>query len=274
MTGPAGDPRIDEVPVWYHTLDLGQGRVTPGWFDLRGVVDRFPWPDVAGKRCLDIGTYDGFLAFELERRGAAEVVATDVPDHADWDWLPREARDGAAQLAAVAGRKGRGFEVARELLGSGVRREWCNVYDLSPERLGTFDVVVCGALLLHLRDPLRALAAIRSVTTGELVSIEQVDVATTVSHPRRPVTFVRGRRGQWQIPNAAAHRRWVTVAGFDVVAATRLAEPFGPSHPDPAPRSGPAGARAVAADARQRLAFGGPGIPVQAVRAVPSPDAD
>ena len=37
-----------------------------------------PWPDVRGKRCLDVGTYDGFLAFELERRGAASVVATDI----------------------------------------------------------------------------------------------------------------------------------------------------------------------------------------------------
>ena len=61
---------LDAVPLWYHTLELPGGIVTPGWFDLRGVVDRLPWPDVRGKRCLDVGTYDGFYAFELERRGA------------------------------------------------------------------------------------------------------------------------------------------------------------------------------------------------------------
>ena len=275
MSATAGGPHVDDVPVWYHTLDLGQGRITPGWFDLRSVVDRFPWPDVAGRRCLDIGTYDWFLAFELERRGAAEVVATDVADHGDWDWLPRERRDGVAQLAATAGRKGQGFEVARELLGSRVRREWCSVYELSPDRLGTFDVVVCGALLLHLRDPLRALAAIRSVTTGQVLSVEQVDVTTTLLHPRRPVTFVRGQRGQWQIPNAAGHRHMLGIAGFDVGAATRLVEPFGPAHPDPASATSPLRRlRTAAAHLRQRLAFGGPGIPVQAVRATPSPDAE
>jgi 2-polyprenyl-3-methyl-5-hydroxy-6-metoxy-1,4-benzoquinol methylase len=34
-----------------------------------------------------------------------------------------------------------------------------SVYDLSPERVGRFDVVVCGSLLLHMRDPARALEA-------------------------------------------------------------------------------------------------------------------
>lgn len=67
-------------------MELAPGVVTSGWFDLRPIVDRMPWPDVRGKRCLDIGTYDGFLAFELERRGAAEVVCTDVDDHRGWDW--------------------------------------------------------------------------------------------------------------------------------------------------------------------------------------------
>ena len=79
---------LDEVranPVWYHTIDLAPGVVTPGWFDLRPVVERMPWPSVAGKRCLDVGTYDGFLAFEMERRGAAEVVAVDLDDHDQWD---------------------------------------------------------------------------------------------------------------------------------------------------------------------------------------------
>ena len=73
-----------------------------------------------GKRCLDVATYDGFLAFEMERRGAAEVVATDILDHEDWDWLPRERAGGLAYLKQEAGTKGRGFEIAAEALGSSV----------------------------------------------------------------------------------------------------------------------------------------------------------
>src|SRR4051794_19182475 len=77
---------IAKNQLWYHCIDVAPGVTTPGWFDLRPIVDRMPWPDVRGKRCLDVGTYDGFLAFELEKRGAAEVICTDISDHNQWDW--------------------------------------------------------------------------------------------------------------------------------------------------------------------------------------------
>ena len=80
---------VADVPLWYHTFEVAPGVTTPGWFDLRPIVAKLPWPDVRGKRCLDLGTYDGFLAFEMERRGAHEVVAADVADHELWDWPVR-----------------------------------------------------------------------------------------------------------------------------------------------------------------------------------------
>jgi tRNA (mo5U34)-methyltransferase len=173
--------RIDSNPLWYHTMDL-HGVVTDGWFDLRSVVGRLPWPDVAGKRCLDVGTFDGFLAFELERRGAAEVVCTDVPSHADWDHLPLERANALAFWDEHGGEKGAGFAIAKDVLGSSVQREWVNIYELSPERLGTFDVVVCGTLLLHLRRPFDAIEAVASVCRGEFLSCEQIDPLLTITH--------------------------------------------------------------------------------------------
>ena len=226
---------VDGNPVWYHTLDLPGGVVTPGWFDLRAVAQRLPWPDVRGKRCLDVGTYDGFFAFELERRGAAEVVAVDVPDHADWDWPPDVRAQGPVRLAELAGpEKGRGFEIARAALGSSVEKVAMTIYELDPERLGTFDVVVCGSLLLHLRDPLRALEAIRGVCGGVLLSSEEIDLALSLRHPRRPVARINGSGdlAQWWVPNVAGHRRMVFAAGFRIVAAMRpYSDPFGVSHP-------------------------------------------
>jgi len=65
---------------WYHTLELAPGVVTPGGFDLRDMPDKVGLPaSLGGQRCLDVGTFDGFWAFELERRGASEVLALDVP---------------------------------------------------------------------------------------------------------------------------------------------------------------------------------------------------
>ena len=59
---------------------------------------------------------------------------------------------------------GTGFGIAHRALGSRVRREIVDVYDLSPERFGTFDLVMCSDLLLHLTNPIRALQRVRSVT--------------------------------------------------------------------------------------------------------------
>ena len=73
----------DVLPMfdWWHTIEVAAGVVTPGGWDLRATAGRLPWPVVlAGMRCLDLGTMDGFWACELEHRGAAEVVAIDVLD--------------------------------------------------------------------------------------------------------------------------------------------------------------------------------------------------
>ncbi len=262
--------RIEDVPLWYHTLELPGGMTTPGWFDLRGQALRLPWPDLRGKRCLDVGTYDGFYAFELERRGAAEVVATDIPDHEDWDWPASMRLVGGQALAALAGEKGRGFEVAHAALGSRVRKRTLNVYDLSPEAIGTFDVVVCGSMLLHLRDPVRALEAIRSVCSAWLLSIDAVSLKLSVLHPRRPTAelAIDDRRCQWWTANAAGHRRMIEMAGFEVTTSLRpFCEPFGAGHP--ARRRGERDLRSRGVHLAQRVLTGNEGVPHAALLARP-----
>ncbi|MEJ7582536.1 MAG: methyltransferase domain-containing protein [Acidimicrobiales bacterium] len=254
---------VDENPVWYHTLELAPGLETPGWFDLRPIADHLPWPDLRGKRCLDVATYDGFLAFEMERRGAAEVVATDISSHEDWDWLPRERADGLRYLDQEAGTKGRGFEIAAQALGSSVDRQFVNVYDLRPDRVGVFDVVVCGSLLLHLRDPFRALHAIRGVCDGVFLSAETIDLWLGLVHRRRAVLHLEAETGRWLIPNAMGHRRMLEAAGFDVMRSVRsFALPFGAGHP-------PVGQARIDRAKRKLRTFtiGGAGVPMSALLA-------
>jgi tRNA (mo5U34)-methyltransferase len=256
---------VEQVPLWYHTIEVAPGVVTPGWFDLRPIVEKMPWPDVRGKRCLDVGTFDGFLAFELERRGASAVVATDIGSHDDWDLPWRQRRRGPQRLVEHYGeQKDLGFRTAKRLLGSSVERVEVNVYDLDPAALGEFDVVVCGSLMLHLRDPIRALQAIRRVAGGQFVSAEQVDLPRSLLQPGRPTLRLDGMSdlAQWFIPNTAGHVRMVEAAGFELSRTTRpYCIPFGEAHP---PRSGP---RAWALGAGRRMTTGGDGVPTQALLA-------
>ena len=203
--------RVRELEPWYHTLDLGDGLITDGMFDLRPFVDRYGLPDLTGKRVLDVGTFDGFWAFEFERRGA-EVTSIDVDRIQDLDWPPR--------LRPAEDRpRGETFEVSRGALGSSVERIACSIYEATPERLGgAFDLVFCGSVLIHLRDPMLALERMAGLCRGQLVLAEE--------HSRRlaPFRFVRGVefRGDspwstWWIPTAQTLLRMVQTDGFDDV---------------------------------------------------------
>ena len=217
---------------WYHTIELAPGVVTPGWFDTRRIAPTLPFPSsLAGLRCLDVATFDGFWAFEMERRGAAETVAIDVLDPLRWDW---PVNCEAATVEAIAQRQpGLGFELAREALGSSVERVETSVYDLDPEVVGTFDFVYVGSLLIHLRDPVRALERVRSVCRGQMLLVDNIDLALTVRSRHRPIAALDGvGRPWWWRLNLAALVRAAEVAGFRLVREPqRVWMPPGPGHP-------------------------------------------
>ena len=132
------------IEHWYHQIELAPGLVTPGTHpspEILAQLDRLGLPRQArGLRVLDIGCRDGFYAFEMERRGA-EVLGIDY----------------AAPHVT-------GFAVASQILGSRVEYTVENVYNLAPEKHGTFDLVLFLGVLYHLRNPLLALDRIRGVT--------------------------------------------------------------------------------------------------------------
>jgi tRNA (mo5U34)-methyltransferase len=128
---------------WWHSFELPDGTRIDGVCDLAGLKDRiaqFPIPaDLRGKRVLDIGTWDGWFAFEMERRGA-EVVAAD-------NWDNPLFREMHARLA------------------SRVDYRQADMYDMTPDRLGRFDIVLFMGVLYHLKHPLLALERVCALTT-------------------------------------------------------------------------------------------------------------
>jgi tRNA (mo5U34)-methyltransferase len=198
---------------WYHTLELGDGVVTPNaMFDHRPVLDRYPVPpDLTGLRCLDVGTMDGFWAFEMERRGAASVTAIDLDDPEALDW-PASLRGGDTTLDDT---KAERFALVKRALGSSAERVTMSVYDLSPD-LGTFDFVFCGDLLLHLKDPVSAVEGIRSVTTGSAVIVNTI--RRFRFRDKEPLAQLDGvDEFVWWNTNLAGLVRIVRAAGFSRV---------------------------------------------------------
>jgi tRNA (mo5U34)-methyltransferase len=166
--GTAGDlAERARAEQWYHTMELAPGVVTEGMFDLRPFVDRYQLPDdLTGKRVLDVGTFDGFWAFELERRGA-QVTALDIDRKQDMDWPPR-------LRPPDDGPRGQTFRLAHEAYGSNVERVGLSIYDSTPERLGgKFDIVFCGSVLIHLRDPMLALERMAGLCGERLIICEE-----------------------------------------------------------------------------------------------------
>ncbi len=129
---------------WWHSFDLPDGTRIKGVTtvaDMRERLGQFPIPDdLHGARVLDIGAWDGWFSFEMERRGA-EVLAIDC-----WD-NPR-------------------FRQIHRTLNSRVVYRQMDVYELTPESVGRFDIVLFMGVLYHLKHPLLALERVCALTTG------------------------------------------------------------------------------------------------------------
>jgi len=128
--------------IWHQRFELAPGVFTPGHNDVGFLASAAGLPDeLHGETVLDIGTTNGGVAFELERRGAGRVLAVDILD------------------ADVFG-----FNAIRALLDSSVEHLQASVYEL-PEILGEqFDHVLFMGVLYHLRHPLLALDNVRRLT--------------------------------------------------------------------------------------------------------------
>lgn len=198
--------RSVEALRWYHTIDLGQGVVTPGVDDTPGRLVRLRLPDtLAGRSVLDIGAWDGFFSFESEKRGASRVVAA---DHYAWHGQGWGTGQGKA-----------GFDLARTVLDSRVEDVDVDVLDLTPERVGLFDVTLFLGVLYHVPNPLLALERVAAVTKRLLILETVVDM---VGIGRPAAAFYPGRElngdpTNWWGPNPAAVVGMLEAVGFDRV---------------------------------------------------------
>jgi len=182
---------------WYHSMELPDGSVIPGFQTLdvlRKRMAQFPVPaDLRGKRALDIGAWDGWFTFELEHRGA-QVVAVDSTDF-------------------------QRFRVARELKGSHAEYRIEDVCRLSPDKIGNFDIVMFLGVLYHLKHPMLALEKVCELST-DMVCVESFVTDDGSDPAAKPVmefyetTELCGQFDNWVGPNVACLVAMCRAAGF------------------------------------------------------------
>jgi tRNA (mo5U34)-methyltransferase len=217
--------RLVAATRWFHTVELFDGLVTPGlsaapMSPKRYMDDLGFGPDLKGLKILDIGTYDGPMAFELAQRGA-DVTAVDIrsPDKT-------------------------GFNTLKKVSGIDIPHVQIDVGQLHRRFGAEFDHILYLGVFYHLKDPIGAFESIAGIikpggvlhAEGEsvgryfedakgakveprdvekiLAALETLDAAGIPVSMAYPGSYVRGHN--WFLPNRAALAGWLGITGFDV----------------------------------------------------------
>ena len=147
---------VDEVGTWHHSIDLGDGVITPGGktpHHFHDELRRLRLPEMLNKSVLDIGAWDGFYTFHAEHAQASRVVAL---DHYAWSidfqkataYRSRERAGGQTSRAfhtvpevwdpiGLPGK--RGFDLAYRARNSRAEVVVDDFMTMDVETLGTFD---------------------------------------------------------------------------------------------------------------------------------------
>jgi tRNA (mo5U34)-methyltransferase len=228
-------PATSDGITWFHSIDLGNGEVTPGIKPAATLANETLAlnlsEDLSGHSALDIGAWDGYFSYELERRGA-DVVALDhyawSTDHAAWARYHTEmARTGgvtkppdeAPGVWDPVGLPGRaGFDYARKRLNSSIKPWVGDFMTMDLSTLGKFDVVLFLGVLYHLKDPFLALRRLREVTKGTAV-IETASVTLPGWTDDRLWMFIESVElnddaSNWWTPTSAGLVAACRAAGF------------------------------------------------------------
>lgn len=235
----AFEKACEEHEFWYHSFYFDNDFQKPGDYDIGLNIEEYGFPkDMSGMSVLDIGTGSGWFATYFEQLGA-DVTTVDVRGYTDFDVFGRYQRPDIKEEKPQPdkilsdGREiyyspvSKGFWIMKELLGLKANYVNARIYDICPEIFGgkTFDLVFLGALLMHVRDPIGALMAIRSVCKDRIISntlkldMGQEDIPLMMMLANEESHIV-----DWWQPNKACVIQWFKAAGFPKVTVDKTVD--------------------------------------------------
>jgi tRNA (mo5U34)-methyltransferase len=218
-TAPAADPALGDLRremdghFWLHTIDLGNGLVTPGRVPAEVFETKkktcLDGVEFKGKTVLDVGAWNGGYSIEAKRRGAARVVAL---DHMTWIHPQIRGRESFDFAVRVTGLDIEALELDLEIANAlaGVDR---------------FEVVLFLGVFYHLLDPIHVLQQLGRITTDTLVVETHVE---TFPDPRPAMVFfptdeLSGDPSNWWGPNIACVEALLKTVGFKTISIQQYA---------------------------------------------------
>tara|TARA_B100000676_G_C18041979_1_gene825495 strand:- start:753 stop:1502 length:750 start_codon:yes stop_codon:yes gene_type:complete len=150
---------------WWHIIELDDEISTPGMspsIKEKASYWKLDKVDFKDRSVLDIGTWDGGFSFYADKHGASDITSIDLWGAKDGGMELGEDLLLSSTLDAQWGSRAC-FEFAAKVLNSKAKPQVMNVYDVCPEKLKKFDIVMFFGVLYHLRHPMLALEKIRTV---------------------------------------------------------------------------------------------------------------
>jgi tRNA (mo5U34)-methyltransferase len=174
---------------WHHSIRLFPDLLTKGGKSeslLEAERAAILGPlDLSGREVLDIGSWNGYFAFEAKRAGAARVIAS---DSLCWS------------LPMFRGRET--FDLARECLGLDIETKTIDPTEL-PGDIAPVDVVLFLGVFYHMHDPIAVLKATAALAREALV-IETHQDLLDLARPGMafyPRATLYGDESNWWGPN-------------------------------------------------------------------------
>ena len=201
--------KIDKKLRFWHSVELPDGTVTPGkkplWFlklEEQAILEHI---SPKGKSVLDIGAWDGYFSFAMERLGASNVTAS------DWHCWVWEESWGSKDS----------FDFVKQALKSQVN-EWIVKAEEIPVNGPRHDIVLVLGVLYHVKNPIALIERATALANDRVV----IETEYRNDGLLEPILYLvsgdelNDDSSNWNVPNLAAISVICEMAGLENIKVT------------------------------------------------------